>query len=109
MYDAGISQGHVRLCDAADAGAVVVASRTRSLEGYVEDGRTALLVPCGDPLAMRAAIERVLGDPAERSRIARAAFERAAGWTWEDYLAAIEALGRGRLGAAGARLANRHN
>ncbi|MDQ6804751.1 MAG: glycosyltransferase [Actinomycetota bacterium] len=93
MYDAGVSQGHVRLCDAIDAGAVVVASRTRSLEGYVEDGDTAVLVTPGDPDAMRSAIDRLLGDPAERERLARAAFEHAGAWTWKDYLSAIEALG----------------
>ena len=95
MYDAGVSQGHVRLCDAVDAGVAVVASRTRSLEGYVQDGRTALLVAPGDPEALRAAIERLLGDRAERERLTRAADARAAAWTWDDYLAAIEAFGHG--------------
>jgi hypothetical protein len=95
MYEAGVSQGHLRLCDAIDAGAVVVASRTRSLEGYVEDGRTAVLVPAGDAAALKAAIDRLLGDGAERERLARAAFERAGSWTWADYLAAVEAFGRG--------------
>jgi glycosyltransferase involved in cell wall biosynthesis len=93
MYEAGVSQGHVRLCDAVDAGAVVVASRTRSLEGYVEDGRTAVLVAPGDAEALRTAIDRLLGDAAERERLVRAAFERAGAWTWADYLAAIEAFG----------------
>ncbi|MEA2196505.1 MAG: hypothetical protein QOJ25_556 [Solirubrobacteraceae bacterium] len=92
MYESGVSQGHVRLCDAVDAGAVVVASRTRSLDGYVEEGRTAVLVTPGDTTALRAAIDRLLGDPAERERLARAAFERAGAWTWPHYLAAIEAL-----------------
>ena len=102
MYDAGVSQGHVRLCDAVDAGAVVVASRTRSLDGYVEDGRTAVLVAPGDPDAMRGAIDELLADPAERGRLARAAFERAAAWTWDDYLAAIAAFAHGaRAGRAG--------
>jgi glycosyltransferase involved in cell wall biosynthesis len=95
MYDAGISQGHVRLCDAVDAGVAVVASRTRSLEGYVEDGRTAVLVAPGDPDALRAAIDRLLASPADRDRLARSAFERAAAWTWEDYLSAIAAFGHG--------------
>ncbi|HWF72461.1 MAG TPA: glycosyltransferase [Solirubrobacteraceae bacterium] len=95
MYEAGVSQGHVRLCDAIDAGAVIVASRTRSLEGYVADGVSAVLVAPGDAGALRAAVDRLLGDPAERERLARAAFARAAAWTWDDYLAAIEAFARG--------------
>ncbi|MDQ6777507.1 MAG: glycosyltransferase [Actinomycetota bacterium] len=98
MYDAGVSQGHVRLCDAVDAGAVVVASRTRSLEGYVEDGHTAVLVAPGDAVALREAVDRLLGDPAARERLARAAFKRAAAWTWKDYLAAVEAFGFGAAG-----------
>jgi glycosyltransferase involved in cell wall biosynthesis len=93
MYEAGVSQGHVRLLDATDAGAVVVASGTRSLDGYVEDGRTAVIVAPGDPEAMRAAIDRLLGDAREREQLARAAFERAGAWTWADYLAAVEAFG----------------
>lgn len=94
MYDAGVSQGHVRLCDAVDAGAAVVASRVRSLEGYVEEGRTAVVVAPGDAGALRSAIDELVGDPPARERIARAAFERAGKWTWGDYLGAIEALGR---------------
>jgi hypothetical protein len=101
MHEAGVSQGHVRLCDAVDAGAVVVASRTRSLEGYVEDGRTAVLVAPGDAVGLREAVDRLLGDPSERERLALAAFERAGAWTWKDYLAAIEAFGYGAAGASG--------
>jgi len=93
MYDAGISQGHVRLCEAVDAGVAVVASRVRSLDGYVEDGRTALLVAPGDPEALRAAVDGLLSEPVGRERLARAAFERAGAWTWADYLAAIEDFG----------------
>ena len=94
MYEAGVSQGHVRLRDAVDAGAVIVASRTRSLEGYVQEGHSAVLVAPGDPAALRAAVDRVLADPDGRARLARAAFERAEAWTWADYLAAIEDLAR---------------
>ena len=103
MYDAGISQGHVRLCDAVDAGVAVVASHTRSLDGYVEDGRTAVLVAPGDPGALRTAIDGLLGDPSERERLGRAAFERAAAWTWADYLAAIEEFARGARSGSGTR------
>jgi len=40
----------------------VVATERAIVRDYVEDGRTALLVPPGDPAALRAAIEQVLGD-----------------------------------------------
>jgi glycosyltransferase involved in cell wall biosynthesis len=92
MYDAGISHGQVRLCDAVDAGAAIVASAVRSLEGYVEDGRTAHLVPAGNAGALRAAVEELLRDPAARVALAEAAYERAGAWTWSDYLRAIEEI-----------------
>ncbi len=66
--------------------------KPRSLEDYVEDGRTAMLVPPEDSDAMRTAIDRILNDPAKREQLARVAFDHAAAWTWDQYLAAVEAL-----------------
>jgi hypothetical protein len=43
----------------------------------VEDGVTGLLVPAGDPTALRAALVELLGDPALRARLGGAARERA--------------------------------
>jgi hypothetical protein len=105
MYDSGVSQGHTRLCDCVNAGAPVVVSQTRSLEGYVEPGETASVVPPGDPEALRQAINRLLADPAARDEMARAAWIRAGAWTWEDYLDAISAFvygGPDRFGQAAA-------
>jgi len=62
LREEGSSAGHGRLRAAVDAGVPVIASHVRALEGYVEDGRTALLVPPDDPEALRSAIEAVLGD-----------------------------------------------
>jgi glycosyltransferase involved in cell wall biosynthesis len=61
-------------------GRPVVATERAILRDYVEDGVEALLVPPEDPGALRAAIERVLGDPelarslgaAGRARVERA-------------------------------------
>jgi hypothetical protein len=102
MHDAEVSHGHVRLCDAVDAGAAIVASSVRSLDGYVEDGRTAVLVPPGDAGALRAAVDALLADPGRRAALAAAAFERAEAWTWPAYLAAIDALVTGAVAGAGA-------
>ncbi|HEY1521449.1 MAG TPA: glycosyltransferase [Solirubrobacteraceae bacterium] len=99
-YDAGMSQGHVRLCESVDAGAPIVATRTRSLEGYVEEDRTAVLVAPGAPEALRDAIEGLLADPAHRDRLAQAAWSRAERWTWDDYLAGLSALMRGERSGA---------
>lgn len=92
MRDSGAAQGHVRLADAVDAGAAIVATDVAALRGYAVHEETAVLVPEGDAPALRAAIDRLLADPAERDRLAEAAFTRAAGRTWADYLAAVEAL-----------------
>jgi glycosyltransferase involved in cell wall biosynthesis len=46
-------------------------------------GDAALLFDPSDTGAIRAAVERLLGDPAERSRLARAGLRRAATFTWE--------------------------
>jgi glycosyltransferase involved in cell wall biosynthesis len=78
-----------------------VVSDTRSLRGYVVPGLTAVVVPPEDPAAMREAIDRLLSDAAERERIRRAAWERSAGWTAQDYVAALADLIHGRPAVLG--------
>ena len=68
------------------AGVPVVASRTRSLEGYAQDGVTALLVAPGDPGALREALDRLHEDRALRERLRSSAHARARAWTWPEYL-----------------------
>jgi glycosyltransferase involved in cell wall biosynthesis len=46
-----------------------VVTDSAGLSDYVEDGRTALLVPAGDSRAFAAAIERLMSDPVLRDRI----------------------------------------
>jgi glycosyltransferase involved in cell wall biosynthesis len=104
MREAGVSQGHVRLMDAADAGVPVVITGTRSLRGYAVPGLTAVVVPPEDPQAMRAAIDRLLEDPAERERIRREAWERSAAWTADDYVTALADLIHGRPALLGPRV-----
>jgi glycosyltransferase involved in cell wall biosynthesis len=58
-------------------GRPVVATAVGGLVDAVEDGVTGLLVPPGDPRALRAALERLLADPALRQRMGAAARERA--------------------------------
>jgi glycosyltransferase involved in cell wall biosynthesis len=92
MREMAISQGHVRLMDAADSGVAVVVTAARGVADYAVDGETALLVPPGDAPALRAAVDRLVADPALRDRIRRGADERSLTWTAEDYLAALAAL-----------------
>ena len=71
-------------------GRPVVATAVGGLLDAVEDGVTGLLVPPGDPSALRAAIERLLGDADLRARLGAAARERAlAGTSPEAYARAL--------------------
>ncbi len=56
----------------------VVASAVGGLPDMVRDGETGLLVPPGDPVALRAAIDRLLADDDLRRRLGRAARSRIA-------------------------------
>lgn len=86
------SSGHVRLANAVCAGAAIVATNIRSLDGYILNGKTGLLVESGDWLALREAIERLLADSFQRDSLRTKAFELAGEWTREHYFASIRAL-----------------
>jgi glycosyltransferase involved in cell wall biosynthesis len=58
-------------------GRPVVATRVGGLLDAVVDGETGLLVPPGDGAALRAALERLLGDAELRARLGAAAREKA--------------------------------
>ena len=71
-------EGYGVACREAMArGRPVVATAVGGLLDAVEDGVTGLLVPPRDPQALRAALERLLGDPDLRTRLGAAARERA--------------------------------
>ncbi len=62
-------------------------------DASLADGREALLVPPRDPGALRAALERLLGDAALRARLGEGARAWARAWTLDDEAAAlVEAL-----------------
>ena len=72
-----LSEGFGVVCAEAMAhGKPVVASDVGGLATLVQHERTGLLVPPGDPVALRAAIERLLADPELRARYGRAGRER---------------------------------
>jgi glycosyltransferase involved in cell wall biosynthesis len=66
----------VSLLQASAAGVPIVASRVGGIPEAVEDGVTGLLVPPGDPLALREAIGRLLADSALRRRFGEAGAQR---------------------------------
>jgi len=76
-------------------GRTVVASAVGGLLDLVVDGETGLLVPPRDPAALRAALERVLGDADLRGRLGAAARERIRQrFSWDAVLAATIGLYR---------------
>jgi glycosyltransferase involved in cell wall biosynthesis len=68
----------VACAEAMAHGRPVVASAVGGLRDLVVDGETGLLVPPGDVAALRAALERLLGDDGLRRRLGAAARARAA-------------------------------
>jgi glycosyltransferase involved in cell wall biosynthesis len=96
MTDGHTSQAQIRLMHACDAGVPVVASDVAGLDGYVVAGETAVLVPPGDAVALRAAIDELLAAPDRRRALRDAALARGQGWTGSDYGRALEAVIRGQ-------------
>src|SRR5436305_17523 len=64
--------GLTALLEAMAMGRPLVATGRAILRDYVADGDNALIVPPEDPAALRAAIERVLGDRALAERLGAA-------------------------------------
>lgn len=65
------------LAEAAASGLPVVATDVSGTRTAVEDGRTGLVVPPGDPAALAAAITVLLADPVRRQTMGRQARELA--------------------------------
>jgi glycosyltransferase involved in cell wall biosynthesis len=73
-----LREGYGVVCAEAMAhGRPVVASGVGGLKDLVVEGETGLLVPPGDPVALRAALVRLLEDADLRRRLGTAARERA--------------------------------
>jgi glycosyltransferase involved in cell wall biosynthesis len=80
-------------------GRPVVATAVGGLRDLVVDGETGVLVPPGDSAALRAALERLLGDPELRRRLGAAARARARSeLSWERFLCATLEVYRDALG-----------
>ncbi len=79
-------------------GRAVVTTGVGGLADAIEDGVTGLVVPPGDVVALRAALERLLGDPVLRDRLGAAAREKAgAAYGWTGATAATMAAYRDAL------------
>ncbi|UWQ23107.1 glycosyltransferase [Jannaschia sp. W003] len=62
----------VVLMEAMATALPVVATRVAGISELVEDGRSGILVPPGDPEALTGALDRILGAPREAMRMGRA-------------------------------------
>jgi glycosyltransferase involved in cell wall biosynthesis len=84
----------IKLFEALAAGKPIVASDLPSTREVLTDGVDAVLVAPGDPVLLAGAITRLLRDAGEANRLARAAWEAAPRYSWDNraraLLAAIE-------------------
>jgi len=78
--------------EAMAAGRPVVATRVGALDELIEDGVTGRLVPPNDPGALAAALNDLLGDPAQRETLGAAAARRASAGDLENTVEAMTAL-----------------
>jgi phosphatidylinositol alpha-mannosyltransferase len=79
------------LVEAMAAGLPVVASDIPGYREVVRGDIDGLLVPPGDPVALAAAVRRVLAEPALADRLRAAARARADRYRWETVAAEVEA------------------
>lgn len=80
----------IKAFEAMAAGRPLLISDTSATREIVEDGRTGVLVPPGNVEAWASALERVLGDRTLQMTLARAAFEKAAHYSWGSRAERIE-------------------
>lgn len=72
------------LLEGMQAGLPIVASDTGGIPQIIENDRTGLLVPPGDPAALAAALTTVLRDRALAARLGQAAHREAAKYDWSQ-------------------------
>lgn len=70
------------LLEAMASGVPVLASAIQGFSQVVTHGETGLLVQTGEPTAWTAALERILGDDAERRRLAQSGLRHSQRYDW---------------------------
>jgi glycosyltransferase involved in cell wall biosynthesis len=85
------ARGLAKLLELMAAGLPIVASRVGQAAEYIEDGRSGLLVPPGEPGALARAVLALLADAGTRARLTAGALARAAEYRW-DILAGVAEL-----------------
>ena len=82
----------LKLFEYMAAGRPIVASDLPSIREVLQDEVNALLVTPGNPAAMAAAIERLIGDPALSAGLADAALAAAPAYSWDRRAERLEEL-----------------
>jgi glycosyltransferase involved in cell wall biosynthesis len=77
--------------EAMAAGVPLVASRIGGLLDFVSDGESGILVDPGDPAALAAALDRLIGDPKLRARFGAGGAQRALEYTASAVMPRVEA------------------
>jgi glycosyltransferase involved in cell wall biosynthesis len=93
LHDIEADAGVTSITEAMAMGKPVVATRTRGQVDVVRHGETGLYVAPGDPAELRAAVQRLLDDPAEAERMGRAGRAAVeARHTLDGWVAAVAAV-----------------
>lgn len=89
----------IAFLDAMACGVACVGTRVEAVPEIIRDGETGILVPPGDPAALAAALERLLGDPPlARAMGARGRARVFAGALWSHVAARLEVALAGAVG-----------
>jgi glycosyltransferase involved in cell wall biosynthesis len=82
------SAGHQTFLNAMTMGKAVIVTDPQSARDYIEDKVDGMLVPPGDPVALRVAILKLMEDPDFELRLGQAAMKKAIKWDTEAHLSA---------------------
>jgi glycosyltransferase involved in cell wall biosynthesis len=74
---------HLKIYEYMGLSRPIVATRLRSIEEEVEDGRTGILVPPDDPRGLAEGIQKLVQNPGMAEEIADRAFHHSARYHWE--------------------------
>ena len=85
----------LKIFEAMAAGIPVVASDLPAIREVIRDGENGVLVTPGDPAALAAGLDRVLGDPALAESIARQARKDVEAYAWDRRAERIRAIVEG--------------
>jgi glycosyltransferase involved in cell wall biosynthesis len=97
LFDTVGSTGHARLSHAIHLGVPVIVTRVSGIEEYVKDGETAIVVPQGDPVALREAIQRVMENPTLQKLLAENAIRNQNQWTRQNYFDCLSDMVKNEL------------